>query len=318
MVSVIMSVFNETEKELRIAVESILNQTYQDIELIIVLDNPENILLKNILLDYQRYSGKVILTINEKNIGLAESLNKAFRLSKGVFIARMDADDISHKKRIERQVRFMEENKEYAVVGTNREDIDEEGCVIRRERKVITDYRNVAKILKYGSPLSHPSIMIRREVFQKLDGYRTFRSAQDYDLYLRCLLAGYHITNLNEILLQYRIRKNSISAQNAYLQMLTKDYAQKLYRRAKRKKKNHNDYSESEFEKFCEKKGLYNKKKVSDYIELQYTIKTRRLRKLIWIVFRNPEFSIYIIRAVIFFNMQNKYGISAERYDNTF
>lgn len=307
MVSVLMSVYNETEGELRLSVESILNQSYPSIEFIIVLDNPENALLKRVLLDYQKYNDNIVLLFNKRNMGLAESLNKAFSVSKGNYIVRMDADDISYKTRIERQVQFMEEHKEYAIVGTNREDIDNNGEIIKKNRGIITDYRKVAQILKYGSCVTHPSIIIRREVFQDVGGYRAFRSAQDYDLYLRCLLKKYKITNLNEILIQYRIRNNATSVQNAYLQMLTGTYVQKLYKKAKGNCKVKNECLNNDFEKFCRQRGLYNKKKVDDYRKFKVAIKKREYGKLLWIVFINPDFSVYLLRALRFSYMQKKY-----------
>lgn len=312
MVSVIMSVYNETEKELRLAVDSILNQTYQDIEFIIVLDNPENILLKKILLNYQKQNDKISLSINNKNVGLAESLNKAFSISKGSYIARMDADDISYSTRIEKQVQYMEEHIEYAIVGTNREDIDENGTVICKDRCVITDYKKIIKLLKYGSPLTHPSIMIRREVFQSLEGYRKFQCAQDYDLYLRCLLRKYKITNLNEVLLQYRVRENSITVQNSFRQRVTADYIRKLYKKAKKNHKYASKYLENDFENFCKRKGVYNSDKTEAYIKFKKASKERRLKEIIWIVFKNPEFSIYLLKTLICFCILKSY----EKMDN--
>ena len=111
LVSVIMSTYKEEEIFLRQAIESILDQTYKDFEYIIILDNPDNDLHIKIIEEYTNIDKRIKFYINKKNIGLTASLNKGLELAKGIYICRMDADDISISNRIENQKKYLEENK---------------------------------------------------------------------------------------------------------------------------------------------------------------------------------------------------------------
>ena len=103
-VSVIMSAFNEEIEYIQLAIDSILNQTFKDFEFIIILDNPSNETLKNYLISRKQEDCRIKFYANEKNIGLANCLNKGISLAKGDLICRMDADDISLPNRLEIQV----------------------------------------------------------------------------------------------------------------------------------------------------------------------------------------------------------------------
>ena len=117
-VSILMSIYNESEREIGLSINSILEQTYEDIELIIVIDNPkEKEKYLKLLEKYTLNYSNIIVSCNEENIGLAMSMNKAFELSNGDYIARMDADDISIKNRIEKEVNIIE-NHGYDFVFT--------------------------------------------------------------------------------------------------------------------------------------------------------------------------------------------------------
>ena len=103
-ISVLMSVYNESNKELDEAILSILRQSLQDFELIIVNDDPVDVQHQQALQEWAKRDKRIILVQNDKNIGLAASMNKALRLAHGEYIARMDADDISAPDRLSRQL----------------------------------------------------------------------------------------------------------------------------------------------------------------------------------------------------------------------
>ena len=103
-VSVILSAYNEEERWFREAVESIINQSYENFELILILDNPNNTLLEGIINEYVNKDNRIIYIKNEKNLGLVKSLNKGLSYCRGEYIARMDADDISLPERIEEEL----------------------------------------------------------------------------------------------------------------------------------------------------------------------------------------------------------------------
>src|SRR5690348_17026682 len=107
-----MSVYNEQDDWLKQSIESILNQTYQYFEFIIVLDNPNNKAAKRLLERYQQIDNRIKLIYNEENIGLTNSLNKALEVAKGTYIARMDADDISDPRRFEIQYNYFKDHND--------------------------------------------------------------------------------------------------------------------------------------------------------------------------------------------------------------
>ena len=104
MISVIMSTYKEDEELLRESIESILNQTYKDIEFIIILDYPDNEIHQKVICEYASKDKRVHFYINQKNLGLTKSLNRGISLCTGDYIARMDADDISLSDRLEKQL----------------------------------------------------------------------------------------------------------------------------------------------------------------------------------------------------------------------
>lgn len=245
-VSVIMSTYNETEMELRAAIDSILNQSYEKVEFIIVSDNPDNEIIKSVLGEYSKVDKRIKLVFNEKNMGLAVSLNRGIEQATGKYIARMDADDISFKDRIEKEIIYLEDNK-YDMVTTNRILIDENGTQLTK-KTILPSSEMINKILPITNIIIHPSILIKTDVLRHLNGYRNFRASQDYDLWLRMISQGYKIGVLDEPLIYYRIRMNGISKKNAYKQYLISKYEKKLYH--ERIKKGRDSFSEESLEKY--------------------------------------------------------------------
>ncbi|MBW3110294.1 glycosyltransferase [Bacillus sp. MCCB 382] len=225
-----MSTYNEKESDLRASIDSILNQTYKNLEFIIVLDNPDNSSILDILKEYERVDRRVKVIINEINIGLAPSLNKGISIAKGRYVARMDADDISFPDRLEKQLNYIEE-KDYDLVATNKIEIDENGKVISKKPLFAMNPENVKKILPYNCFITHPSVLIKKEVLENLHGYRDVPSAEDYDLWLRMIQNGYKLGILNEYLIYYRIRMDSISRKDLCKQLLISKYLKIAYRK---------------------------------------------------------------------------------------
>ena len=248
LVSVIMSTYKEEEIFLRQAIESILNQTYKDFEYIIILDNPDNDLHKRIIQEYTNDDKRIKFYVNEKNMGLTASLNKGLGLAKGKYICRMDADDISINNRIEIQKKYIEEN-DYDLIGGMSQMIDENGKSIYSIKRVPTDMKKIKKALRYNQIISHPTWFGKKEVFDKLNGYRNMPLCEDYDFTLRAVLNGYKISNIDETVLKYRMTSSSISRSNLYEQYLFARFITKKYsenkiadiKEAKQYVNNHND-----------------------------------------------------------------------------
>ena len=221
LISVIMSVYNETIYELKRSMDSILKQSYSNIEFVIVNDNPNNKEIKRYLdsIDDKR----VVIVENPKNLGLVSSLNSALSICKGEYIARMDADDFSFAERLEKEKAFLE-NNDYDVVGCF--DIEVSNDKKHYYKKPVY-FKDVFKILKKRNCLSHPTWLLKKEVYKKLDGYRDIKYCEDYDFLLRAINNNYKIGNCPQYLLEHYIRDTSISLPNKCLQLLITDYLAK-------------------------------------------------------------------------------------------
>ena len=229
MISVIMSTYKEDEKLLRESIESILNQTYKDFEYIIILDYPDNDVHKSVIEEYALKDDRIHFYINEKNMGLTDSLNRGLSLCHGEYIARMDADDISLPDRLERQMKYLEKNH-YDLIGGITEMINENGSLLYSIKSVPTDPKKINKALRYSQCIAHPTWLGKKEVFEKNAGYRHMPLCEDYDFTLRAVLNGFVISNLNEAVLKYRMTSNSISRSNLFEQYLYMSYITNEYK----------------------------------------------------------------------------------------
>lgn len=235
-VSVVMSTYNETPSQLKESIESILDQSFKNFEFIIVNDNPLNKELYETLLYYKTKDNRIVIIENEENIGLSCSLNKAIYESRTDYIMRMDADDISIKNRMEYQYRYMKTHPKVAMMAGSKEDIDENSEKIPGRELPRVNSRNIKRILKYGNPIVHPSVMIRKKVLEQLQGYRDIKGGEDYDLWLRMVTSGYEIAVLyDQPVLLYRIRNNGITRSDFFWAYFSGQYARKLYRERRRK-----------------------------------------------------------------------------------
>ena len=203
MISVIMSVYN-AEKYLKEAIDSILNQTYKNFEFIIVNDcSKDN--SWNILKEYEKKNISIKLINNEENLGLTKNLNRALAISKGDYIARMDADDVSELNRFERQIAFLETHEDVDIVGTFSKDINEFGEIIRTRTTPIT-HIDIIRMLPKFSPMAHPTVMFRKKSLEKIGFYNIkYRTSQDLEMWLRAAGAGLKFYNIPEYLFKYRM-----------------------------------------------------------------------------------------------------------------
>lgn len=200
LVTVLMPVYNG-EKYLREAIESILNQTYNNIEFLIINDGSTDKSLE-IIKSYE--DSRIRLINNEKNLNLTYTLNKGIKLANGKYIARMDCDDISVDKRIEREVEFLEANIEVGIVGTRFVVINRNGKKLKDINHPLTD-ETIKILLSIICPLAHGSVMVRRDIFEKnLYGSIEYSAIEDYELWIRISkLTKMH--NISEKLFKYRI-----------------------------------------------------------------------------------------------------------------
>lgn len=185
------------------SIDSILNQTFDDFEFIICNDGSTNNTLE-FLEEQEKKDKRIKIVSYEKNQGLGCALNRCLQEAKGEYIARQDDDDISYPDRLKKELCFLEQNQEYAIVGTLADVFDDTG--------IWGEYKNPEKPTKndfyWNSPFMHPTIMIRKEAYEVVEGYRISRETrrcEDIDLFMRMYAKSYKGYNLQEKLYAYRM-----------------------------------------------------------------------------------------------------------------
>lgn len=180
-ISVILPVFNGAPY-LHAAIESILNQTFIDFELLIIDDGSTD---SSLYIASSYSDSRIRLDRNTHNIGLVSTLNKGLELARGAFIARMDADDFSFPDRLEKQLRFMVNHPEVGICGTAIEKVDERGSkiVIMPE-----SHHMICFFMLFDNPFAHNTTMFRSSLIRKhgLTYDHNFKHSEDYELWDRC------------------------------------------------------------------------------------------------------------------------------------
>lgn len=269
MISVIMPVFNEEELDLKESIDSILNQTMKEIELIIILDNPLNKVIDKFILNYIKTDKRIVYLKNEKNIGIGLTLNRGIENSKYDLIARLDADDLSSMNRLKVQYDYLSANPNIDMVSTNCINIDEDGIELSKKSSIPEQTESIRKLLPFGSTIIHSSVMYRKNVVENLNGYRQLLNCQDYDLWLRMIDNGYNIASINEYLTFYRIREQSITISQSLRSFLTEEYVRNLHNQ--RSLNGKDDFSFDSYIQYLNKNGIENddrKKKFSKAIKI--------------------------------------------------
>ncbi|MDT2802005.1 glycosyltransferase [Vagococcus lutrae] len=228
LISVIMTVYNETENWLELSINSILNQTYRNIEFVIIIDTVDKKTIQ-IVEKLCNNDERCIIVKNERNIGLVQSLNKAIQYSNGEYIARMDADDIARLNRLEIQHKLLVQ-KNVDFIFSNVDLIDENNRLVRVGNKIERNSSTVSKILPVGNISKHPTWFLKKNVYVKNKGYREVSYAEDYDFILRALLQKAKIYQMEEVTLYYRYRKSSISRMNSLIQYKNSRFLRKAYK----------------------------------------------------------------------------------------
>jgi len=208
--SIIMGVYN-CSKTLSKSIESILNQSYDDWQLIICDDGSEDDTYRIAEEFRQKYPNKIILLCNEDNHGLHYSLNKCLeRIDNSEFIARMDGDDICHKDRFRYQIDYLVSHPDISILGTQAFYFDDKG--VWGKAQVCEEPKKTDIFI--GNSFIHPSVMMRSVSLLAVEGYTvsqlTIRD-EDYDLWCKMYYFGYRGANLNQCLLYYREDKESYS-----------------------------------------------------------------------------------------------------------
>lgn len=207
-ISIIMGIYNGS-KFVRDSIDSIIKQTYENWEFIICDDCSSDNTIK-IIEEYAQKDNRIKIIKNKKNLGLAATLNKCLEYCTGEYIARQDDDDISLPIRLQKQINFFNENKQYDLVGSRAYLIDTDNNVWGSS--VVPVELPTAKNLLNGPCFIHPTVMIKKSVLKELNGYdaKALR-VEDYDLWFRFFSKNYKAYNMQEELIQYRLDTHSYS-----------------------------------------------------------------------------------------------------------
>ena len=207
-ISVIMGIYN-CANTLVEALDSLMAQTYQGFKVILCedgsTDNTYQVAEKYI----KQYPGQFVLVGNERNMGLNYTLNRCLDLADTEYVARMDGDDISLPERFEKEITFLDEHPEYAIVSTPMIYFDEQGEFGRGKG----GKEPTKEAMAYGPPFCHAPCMVRREAYVAVDGYtvdpRLLRF-EDYNLWMKMFDKGYRGYVLEDCLYAMRDDRNAI------------------------------------------------------------------------------------------------------------
>lgn len=212
-VTVLMPVYN-AEKYIGGAVDSILHQTFRDFELLIINDGSTDA-TQTVLESYT--DPRIRIIVHKKNSGIVRRLNEGISLSKGVYIARMDADDVALPMRLEKQVAYMDKHPAVAVCGTWLKVISDTKVEIW---KAPTTHDEIQSLMLFHAAIFHPTVIMRTKTIKRynLRYSQSYHYSEDYELWVR--IANYsRLANLPEVLLHRRINKNTYIDDYARIQV---------------------------------------------------------------------------------------------------
>ncbi len=287
LISVLMPTYNVAEY-VEEAVESILNQTYTNFELIVVDDGSADDTYQKLLAIAAR-DQRVRVFKNPVNSKIVKTLNFALAQAKGEYIARMDGDDVSVPERFEKQMQFLLNNPEVDLVGLNVIVINELGEEVKRV-KYSGNPTNANTLVQYFSPVPHFWIA-KKSTYEKVGDYR-IATSEDYDFLLRMSSMNMKFCNLQEFLIKQRIRQGNTVSASGLVQRKLIDYCRELYFERLRTGKKEDSYSDE---------ALEQKKKVGNIEKYFFNISNKFFYQFTLYVQSNKlKAAFYIGLAILF------------------
>lgn len=207
LVSVVIPTYNR-EKYLLECLESLFNQTYRPLEIIVVDDHSTDNTKKLVAKWKNEITDSKFTIVYHKlprNLGFATAQTTGYLLSRGEFIANHDSDDLSHPERIEKQVQFLQLDQEYSLVGTDYEVFSTDFSKRSKSQLILYD-NNIVRCYREGKHcVCFGSLLFRRQVLERIGGLTTFmEGAEDYEFIARAIVQGFHVQNLRNVLYYYR------------------------------------------------------------------------------------------------------------------
>ena len=206
-ISVVMPVYNGGAF-LREAINSVLRQSYNDFELIVIDDGSDDE-TPEILRAFSRQDRRVRVLRHARNLGLGSALREGVEEARAEWVARMDADDIAHPDRLARQFAAVQSDSTIDVLGTQAVEIDCNGRPLRL-RSVPLEHDAIRSLLPWVNPVIHPTVLFRRRAIIAVGSYDgNLPNVEDYDLWYRCAAGGLRFANLPDVLLGYRVNETA-------------------------------------------------------------------------------------------------------------
>lgn len=209
-ISVIMPVYNG-ERYTKETIESVIAQTFPDFEFIIIDDGSTD----NTLGIVNSFNDNRIKILKQNHGGIVKALNLGIKESQGEYIVRIDADDMCVQNRFKKLVEYMDQNKSVVVCGSWAEMINENGEVIGELKYPPINNDNIRKYILLHNPFIHPSVIFRKDILNKVGGYKNFKHNEDYELWTRMLRLGEGY-NIPENLIKYRVHKKQITREGNF------------------------------------------------------------------------------------------------------
>lgn len=204
--SVLMSVYSgDKPRWVSVAINSMLNQTLPVSEFVVVIDGPISLELTKVLDDFTREDSRFVVVPLNVNRGLPNALNVGLKECSNEIVVRMDADDYSDPARCEKQIHaLISENLDF--VGTNVDEFSSDDLTPIAHVVLPESNEDILKMAKRRMPMRHPSLVFRKKILENVGGYdNTLLKAQDYDLVVRLLVAGFKCKNIQEPLVKMRV-----------------------------------------------------------------------------------------------------------------
>ncbi len=220
LVSVIIATYNDKPKYIHEALDSMINQTYGNLEILIFDDSTDE--ATRTAIDSYNTDSRITIYREEKRQGFVPSLNKGLGLAKGKYIARMDGDDVSSTDRFEKQVDYLESNPGTDILGGQINVIDENSSVTG-ERSYPLGGLKLLAFFTIRTPVAHPTVMFRRTIVDAGHRYdESLPKAEDIDFWIRMYNAGYKFSNLPDTIVNFRV-------ESGFMEKRVTNHAQEEY-----------------------------------------------------------------------------------------
>jgi len=221
-VSVLLLTYKSNPEYLKKSLNSALNQSFRDLEVLIIDDGPGDH-NDEIIDQFKERDKRVNIVKNKQRMGRLKCRNLGIKKAKGEYIAVLDSDDYwCDEKKLEKQVNFLENHSKWGAIGTAMVLIDDKDREIGKVKYPVLN-EEIRKCMLASFQMAHPSVMFRKSVTAKIGGYsesKVLKFAEDYDFFLK-VGRHYKLANLSDYCLKYRIHSGSGSTANEFKQRLT-------------------------------------------------------------------------------------------------